>query len=75
MICFRCWKFDNNDEIKYKYDSLWIVNTNEPIHNIIGSICDDFEFEEFNNLDKFIMEIKKIINIDSTNCIGESYVH
>lgn len=33
MICFRCWK-NQHDGNKYKYDSLWIVNTNEPIPNV-----------------------------------------
>jgi len=75
MICFRCWKFDNKDIVKYKYDSLWIVNTLEPISNVIGSVSEDFEFEECNDLEQFIFDIKKISNIDDTNCIGESYVH
>ncbi len=73
MICFRCWKDSN--ETKYKYSSLWIVNTLEPVCNIIGSFSDDFVFEEVTGINNFIADIKKIENIDETLCIGESYVH
>lgn len=81
MICFRCWK--NKHEIKYKYESLWIVNTSESIQNVIGSLADDFDFIEETNIDEFINKIKKLhdiesdepIWIDDYTCIGESYVH
>ena len=79
MICFRCWK--HQDITQYKYESLWIVNTYEPIQNIIGSMCDDFKFEEITELDDFIGWIKKIpeteepVFINGYTCIGESYVH
>jgi hypothetical protein len=75
MICFRCWKI-NCEEVKYEYDSLWIVNTNESISTVVGdTFCENFDFEEINDLDKFIEDFKKINNLDETNCIGESYVH
>ncbi len=81
MICFRCLK--HNEELKYKYESFWIVNTNEPLTNIIGSIEDDFIFEEQYDIDNFILNIKKtpeLNDIDSISsseytCIKESYVH
>lgn len=79
MICFRCWK--SQDKNEYKYDSLWIVNTNEPIQNIVGKVCDDFEFEETFEFDDFVSGIKKLPETDElvfTNgytCIGETYVH
>jgi hypothetical protein len=75
MICFRCMKYEENNETRYKYDSLWIVNTNDDISTIIKDIYDDFEFEEDNNLEIFINDIKKIVNLDDTICIAESYVH
>ena len=75
MICFRCSKNSCQGENTYKYDSLWIVNTNEPINNIIDSMYDDFDFEELTDVDQFISDIKKIIDIDNTEYIGESYVH
>lgn len=79
MICFRCWK--SQDKNEYKYDSLWIVNTNESIQNIIGSMWEDFEFNETSDFDDFLNGIKKLPETDEpvyTNgytCIGESYVH
>ena len=81
MICFRCWK--NQHELKYKYDSLWIVNTNEPIPNVIGSLAEDFDFAETIDIDDFISQIKKLpesetdepVWINEYTCIGESYVH
>lgn len=81
MICFRCWK--NQYEAKYKYDSFWIVNTNEPIPNIIGSLVEDFNFVETTDIDDFINQIKKVpesdldepVWINEYTCIGESYVH
>ena len=79
MICFRCLKALDKNE--YKYDSFWISNTNEPIQNIIGSVWEDFEFEETIRLDDFIDQIKKIpetdepVYINGYTCIGESYVH
>lgn len=81
MICFRCWK--SQDKNEYIYDSFWIANTNEPIKNIIGSMWDDFDFEETFKLDEFVDKIKKLFNpetdepvyTDGFTCIGESYVH
>jgi len=81
MICFRCWK--NQHTLKYKYDSFWIVNTNEPIPNVIGSLAEDFDFLKTTDIDDFINQIKKLpesesdepIWINEYNCIGESYVH
>ena len=78
MICFRCLQLPDK---KYEYNSLWIVNTNEQIQNIIGSLYDDFTFVELvelidlEPLKKFIKDIRKIDSIDDTNYIGESYVH
>lgn len=83
MICFRCWK--NQHDVKYKYDSYWIVNTNEPIPNVIGNLAEDFDFVEMTDIDYFIEQIKKLpesgldseepVWIDEYTCIGESYVH
>lgn len=81
MVCFRCLK--NQYEIKYKYESLWIVNTTEPIYDVIGSLMEDFDFIETTDIENFICQIKKLPEYDSdepvyTNnytCILESYVH
>ena len=75
MICFRCWKIDC-EEVKYEYNSLWIVNTNESIETVIGDVfAENFVFEEINDVDKLIEDFKKINDLENTNCIGESYVH
>ena len=81
MVCFRCWK--HKSETKFKYESLWIVNTNEKLSNIIGSMEEDFIFNEATEIDNFILDIKKLPETDSEEpvyfgeytCIGESYVH
>ena len=81
MVCFRCLKYQHG--IKYKYESLWIVNTNESISNIIGSMEEDFVFTETIDIDDFVSNIKKLpesesdepIYINEYTCIGESYVH
>jgi hypothetical protein len=76
MICFRCWKSQN--EITYKYESLWIVNTMEPIAHVIGDFYTDFKFHAITDIDSFVEEIKKLPEESVSNeykCIGESYVH
>ena len=79
MICFRCMKAETSNT--YRYDSYWIVNTNSPVQEIIGSTWEDFEPDESIQIDKFIELIKKIpeteepVYVDGYTCIGESYVH
>jgi hypothetical protein len=71
MICFRCYKVGSN----YEYRSYWIVNTIEPIYNIIGSVYDDFDFTEVTeDLEGFIKYIEKL-DEDTEGLVGESYVH
>jgi hypothetical protein len=68
MVCFRCYKNENN----YSYPSLWIVNSNDDIKNIIESIHDDYIYTEESNIPVFLKDIQKI---EDENCIEESYVH
>lgn len=98
LICFRCWKSnpesnldsDSNSNSNFKsntyfYNSYWIVNSNEPIQNIIGQLYDEFEFEEINDFDLFFNHIVKKLLPDCDNyvysddsksfLIGENYVH
>lgn len=70
MICFRCFKQDN----AYTYPSYWIVNSHEPLQNIIGSLYDDFEFSEVTDKEEFYKNINKI-NSDNENLVTENYVH
>ena len=75
MVCFRCFKYNN--ENRYLYDSLWIVNSNDDLKNIIGTIYDDFEFTEVEDIDDFLYKFIKIEdqNENLENIIEEKYVH
>jgi hypothetical protein len=69
MICFRCYKNENNS---YSYPSLWIVNSNDDIKDIIESIYDDYIYNEETDIESFLRDIQKI---DDEKCIEEAYVH
>ena len=69
MVCFRCYKNENNN---YSYPSLWIVNSNDDIKDIIESIYDDYIYVEENDISTFLQNIQKV---EDENCIVESYVH
>ena len=71
MICFRC--FSHNDGT-YTYPSYWIVNSNEPLQNIIGTIYDDFEFTECHDKEVFYKYMHKM-NPEEENLVTERYVH
>jgi hypothetical protein len=68
MICFRCYKKDNN----YLYPSLWIVNSNDNIKDIIESNYDDYIYKEETDIVSFLHDIQKV---DDENCIEEGYLH
>jgi hypothetical protein len=75
MICFRCFKNDVAP-VSYSYPSYWIVNSEDPLEKIIGSLYEDFEFTEIKEEEKdnFYIEIQKI-KIEDENLITEAYVH
>lgn len=75
MICFRCIKHDT--EQTYTYPSLWIVNSTDPVKDIVGSLYDDYEFEQVEFNDEFITSLKKIrdTELDNDLLIEEKYVH
>lgn len=68
MVCFRCYKNENN----YTYPSLWIVNSNDDIKDIIESVYDDYIYKEENDILNFLQNIQKV---EDENCIEELYVH
>ena len=74
FVCFRC-KLIDQDNKKYEYKSLWILNSNESFKDIIGDIYDDFEFTEINenNIKDFLNNFKKI-EIDD-DLVNEIYLH
>jgi len=69
MVCFRCYKNENNN---YSYPSLWIVNSEDDIKEIIGSNYDDYIYQEENDILNFLQNIQKV---EDENCIEETYVH
>lgn len=69
MVCFRCYKNENNN---YSYPSLWIVNSEDDIKDIIGSNYDDYIYKEENDIQTFLQNIQKV---EDENCIEEAYVH
>lgn len=73
MIVFRCWEQDK----KYKYDSHWLLNSEDDLKDIIGSLYDDFDFVE-TDVETFLRDIQKMEDgkiRDNFTMICESYVH
>lgn len=73
MICFRCFQNDT-EPVTYSYPSLWIVNSNDSLNIIIGSLYDDFEFVEVLDKNKFYTEFVKLSK-ETNGLITEEYVH
>ena len=72
MICFRCFKHDNGT---YTYPSYWIVNSHDPLQNIIGSLYDDFEFVKSTCSEEDFYKAMYKMNPDDENLVAEGYVH
>lgn len=71
MICFRCHKVGSN----YEYKSKWIVNTNEQVSIVIGTLYDDFEFTDISSeIEDFVKSMEKL-DENTEGLIGEAYVH
>ena len=78
MVCFRCYKINSeNNSAKYKYKSLWIVNTKEQLNNLIGSFYDDFEFTKVDEseINTFLESIKHEDNEKQPQLLLEKYLH
>jgi hypothetical protein len=75
MICFRCYQHQNETNT-YTYPSLWILNSNDCITNILGSSADDYKLTEIlpEQIDNFLKSFEKITD-ETTNIIAENYVH
>ena len=75
MICFRCYQHQN-EITTYTYPSLWILNSNDSITNILGSSAEDYKLTEIlpEQIDNFLKSFEKITD-ETTNMIAENYVH
>jgi hypothetical protein len=78
MICFRCMQtLESATNPTYTYPSIWIVNTLDPIGNLIGSTAEDFdmiEVTEPDSINELIQTIKKI-DQETSGFVAEAYVH
>ena len=77
IVCFRCILM-NKDTNEYSYPSYWIVNSNDDIKTIIGSLYDDYDFnlvEEQNEITSLLKKMEKNENEEDDTLIGEIYLH
>ncbi len=76
MICFRCFQLTETPST-YSYPSIWIVNTLDPIGNVIGSTVEDFNMVEITDSDAITQLIQLIKKMDDTTpgFVAEAYVH
>ena len=77
MICFRCILV-NKESIEYIYPSYWIVNSNDDIKMILGSLYDDYDFisvKEDDTINKMLKKMEKNEDENDNALIGECYLH
>ena len=75
MVGFRCI---SNVENSYSYPSYWIVNSNDDLKTILGSIYDDFVFIPVVEEERIVRMYRNMQkNEDETDeaLIGEIYLH
>jgi len=74
IVCFRCLKEEN----EYSYPSYWIVNSNDDIKTILGSLYDDYDFnlvEDQSEITNLLKKMEKNENEEDDTLIGEIYLH
>jgi hypothetical protein len=77
IVCFRCI-LTNKDINEYSYPSYWIVNSNDDLKTILGSLYDDYEFnlvEEQREIASLLKKMEKNENEEDDTLIGEIYLH
>jgi len=77
IVCFRCI-LTNKETNEYIYPSYWIVNSNDDIKTILGSLYDDYEFnlvEKENEIASLLNKMEKNENEEDDTLIGEIYLH
>lgn len=79
MVGFRCVShIDSNNATHYRYPSYWIVNSNDELKTILGSLYDDFEFisvEEPERIVRMLRRMEKNEDENDSELIGEVYLH
>lgn len=74
---FRCISIGDENRV-YRYPSYWIVNSNDDLKIILGSIYDDFEFILLVNeeqINKMLKRMEKNEDESDEDLIGEAYLH
>ena len=77
MVCFRCILV-NKETNEYRYPSYWIVNSNDDIRTMLGSLYDDYDFIAVNDeasIRKLLKKMEKNEDESDDALIGEVYVH
>ena len=76
MICFRCI-LDNKETNEYSYPSYWVVNTNDDLKTVLGSVYDDYDFLEIeaDSVDCLLKKMRKTEDENDEALIGEVYLH
>ena len=76
MICFRCILI-NKEPNQYRYPSYWVVNTNDDLNVILGSIYDDYDFIQIQDDEahKMLIRMEKNEYDTDDDLVGEVYLH
>lgn len=76
IVCFRCI-LTNKDINEYSYPSYWIVNSNDDIKTILGSLYDDYDFNLVDNPSEITCLLKKMEKTETEDdtLVGEIYLH
>ena len=77
MICFRCIVINKYDN-EYRYPSYWIVNTNDDLKTVLGSLYTDYDFiavEGDEAINKMLKRMEKNEDENDDELIGEVYLH
>jgi hypothetical protein len=80
LTCFRCLLYYHEKvERRYIYPSYWIVNSNDDLNTILGSIYDDYEFTLLVNeeqINKMLTKMEKITEENDIGLrVGEKFLH
>jgi len=78
LVGFRCVHYSNPEEKRYRYPSYWIVNSNDDLKTIIGSLYDDFDFTPVVDEERIVRMYRRMKKNEDENdegLIGEVYLH